>query len=199
MPATREQSNQSQSAYHDEPIIFSVIDEEEEMTRMQRLQPWLMAGIALFGLSAAVIGLALNSRVSQTSARLLQFVSYGLLGIGGLLIIAGIINELAVPGLKWRFGARGKLYRSLQVRTKEGRKIGKIKEWIPQRDWAQTVIEILNHDDAGDWAPEIEEIDRLGNPSYERLDTRQCTPNEVLARQIRSVEQFAAKLRRGEV
>ncbi len=69
---------------------------------------------------------------------------------------------------------------------------------MPQRKWEQDVIAILEKD-KGDWQPEIEELARLGDLNYQRLNYRQCVAHEVLARQIRSVEQFAAKLYRGEV
>lgn len=170
------------------------------MTRMQRLQPWLMAGIALFGLAAAVMGLALNTGISLRWLQHLQRVSFGLLAIGAISIITGIFVELLVPGLVWRFGTRGKLFRTLRNKTREGRRLNLrlTGDWVPQRQWQQDIITILENDHEH-WQPEIEELIRLGDPEHERPTYRNCVAYEVLARQIRSIEQFAAKLYRGEV
>lgn len=199
MPATRIQSKRPPIVCPRKRDTFT--DEEEEMTRMQRLQPWLMAGIALFGLSAAVIGVALNPRVSPAWFWPLQQVSVGLLVGGAILIVIGIFVVLLIPGLIWQFGARGKLYRTLRQKIKEGRQLELPKtsqDWQPQRNWAQAVMRILEND-KGNWQPEIEELNRLDDMNFERPRHRLFTPNEVLAREIRSVEAFIAKLWRGEV
>jgi len=199
MPATRVESKRLPNACGPKRKA-AFIEEDEEMTRMQRLQPWLMAGIALFGLSAAVIGLALNPRISPTWFWPLQQVSISLLVIGAILIVIGIFVVLLVPGLMWQFGARGKLYRTLQKQTKAGRRIElrKTGDWEPQRNWQRDVMAILEHD-KGDWQPEIVELGRLGDSYYDPKGNRPCIAHEVLARQIRSIEQFAARLYRGEV
>jgi hypothetical protein len=59
------------------------------------------------------------------------------LSIGALLIIGGCFIELVIPGLIWQFGARGKLYRILQNQIKSGRRLGHVREWDIQRNWAK--------------------------------------------------------------
>jgi hypothetical protein len=163
MPASRVECKRPPiPSCQDRPLQF--IEEEEEMTRMQRLQPWLMAGIALFGLCAAVMGLALNSGISVRWFPFLERISFSLLAIGAISIIAGIFVELLVPGLIWRFGARGNLYRTLRKQIKAGRQIEirQTGDWEPQRKWQQDVFAILGND-KGSWQPEIVELGRLGD------------------------------------
>lgn len=152
---------------------------------MQRLQPWLMSGIACFGLSATAIGFRLNPATPQSWFWALELIASALLGIGSLLIIAGIVVEITVPAFVWRFGARGKLYRLLKEKIKEARKLENLTEWQPEREWAQAVIGILQTD-KGDWQPEIAELFRLDDANLERPSARQWLAREVLARLIRA-------------
>lgn len=65
------------------------------MTRMQRLQPWLMSGIAFFALSVGLIGLQLNLGRNASSSGPVDFLSrmnlalyaYGLIVLGSFLIL----------------------------------------------------------------------------------------------------------------
>jgi hypothetical protein len=198
MPATRVECKQPPISCRNHD--FRSIEEEEEMTRMQRFQPWLMAGIALFGLSAAVMGLALNAGISLRWLQFYQRVSFSVLAIGAISIITGTFVELLIPGFVWRFGARGHLYRALRAQIKVGRQIDirPTGDWQTQRQWAQGVVAILEND-KGSWQPEIEELLRLGDQYHGRSANRPLVAHEILARQIRSIEQFAARLYRGEV
>src|SRR5277367_5279741 len=167
MPATRVECKRAPiSRCRDQHLGF--FEEEEQMTRMQRLQPWLMAGIALFGLSAAVMGLALNSGVSVRWFRSLERVSFSLLAIGAILIVTGILVEILIPALMWQFGTYGKLYRTLRKATTAGRRIEirQTGDWESQRKWQRDVFAILGND-KGSWQPEIVELGRLGDSHYD--------------------------------
>jgi hypothetical protein len=153
---------------------------------MQRLQAWLMPALGCFTLSVAAIGFHLNPSILSGWIRPLELIAYSLLGIGGMLIIAGTVTEVTIPWVIWWFGRNGKLCRALKLLIKQALLLR--REQITseqQKHWASDVrLALTKYSSAS--SPNIEKLEDLGDSS--RTNYRSFTPNTVLEKQIRFVQ-----------
>src|SRR6202035_1664506 len=97
------------------------------MRLMQRLQPWLMPGMACFTLSVGLIGLQVNLERNKPSSEVISFVSlwnlpqcaYWLLILGSRLILSGCLIHCVILPMRWLLGKQGRFYRRLKRKIKE--------------------------------------------------------------------------------
>jgi hypothetical protein len=80
---------------------------------MQRLHAWFMPGLAFFTLSVGLIGLRVH----------LDRFAYVAMVVGSLIIVAGAVVELIIPGTRWWWSGSHEFDRAIRERIKFGREL----------------------------------------------------------------------------
>lgn len=147
-----------------------------------RFQPWLMAGIACFALSVALIGLSVNPAIPNSTRPILSLLGYGSLAAGALVILSACLFVLAIPQLQWWFGQYGQCDRAIKRRIRLGERL--LTQPVVSGDeamhWDALTQQVLRRFLGGEWHIAYNRYLRTGSFPHPVEETRRA----ILSRKL---------------
>lgn len=158
---------------------------------MQRLQAWLMPGLACFTLSVAALGFRMNPATPRLVRPALELASSSLMALGSVLIIVGFLVEITIPSLVWRFGRFGRFDRAIKrcIQRATRRILPDValsyENW---RGWQRDTSVVLSKHLGGEWHPQVTRFQSFGSYNVENQDYFRTMPPEH--RKVLTIQQL---------